>query len=159
MSESDRQSILDTEHLRLLRIGYLIQGGMTLFMCLFGLLYVFVGIFAFSSLPKGPTPQAAQQAQFVGYVFAWIGGLFTLGGAVVATLKFLTARALGRRRARTLCLVTAALACIFIPYGTAIGVFTFVVLGRPSVRVLFDGNFAQRGAGALPEGPGGQPVA
>jgi hypothetical protein len=159
MSELDRQSILDTEHLRLLRIGYLIQGGTTLFMCLFGLLYVFVGIFAFSSMPKGPTPQAAQQAQFLGYIFAWMGGLFTVGGAVIAMLKFLTARALGRRRGRTLCLVTAALACIFIPYGTAIGVFTFVVLGRPSVRALFNGSLAPRGAGAFSEGPGGQPVA
>jgi len=142
MSEPDRQSILDTEHLRLLRIGYFIQAGTTLFLCAFGLLYVFMGIFAFSSLPRTSPSQTAAQAHLMGYVLAWMGGLFTLGGAVLATLKFLTARALGRRRARMLCIITAGLSCVFVPYGTVIGVFTFVVLGRPSVQALFNDSHA-----------------
>src|SRR5215472_16989822 len=97
MSESDRQSILDTEHLRLLRIGYFIQGATTLLVCLFGLLYVFMGLFAFSSFGNTPSPRGGPPPQFFGYVIALMGGLFTLGGAVLAALEFLTARALGRR--------------------------------------------------------------
>ena len=140
MQDTERQAILDDEHLRLLRIGYFIQGGTTFFVCLFGLLYVFMGIFAFSSFGNTPTPRGTPPPQFFGYILAWMGGLFTLGGAVLTALKFLTARALGRRRSRALCMVTAALSCIFVPYGTALGIFTFLVLERPSVRALFNSS-------------------
>jgi hypothetical protein len=34
-------------------------------------------------------------------------------------------------------LVGAALACTLMPFGTVLGVFTIIVLSRPSVRVLF----------------------
>ena len=157
MYELERQRILDDEHLRLLRIGYFIQGGTTLFMCLFGLLYVFMGLFAFRSLPSTPGTSAPPVA--FGYIFAGLGGFFTLGGAAFATLVFLTARALGHRRSRTLCLVTAGLSCIFFPYGTALGVFTFTALGRPSVRALFNGSPALPAASATQAGPPEQPPA
>lgn len=159
MYETERQRILDEEHLHLLRIGYFIQGGTTLFMCLFGLLYVFMGIFALSSFANMQSSRGAPPPQFVGYIFAWIGGLFTLGGATLATLKFLTARALGRRRSRTLCMVTAGLSCIFVPYGTVLGVFTFMVLGRPSVRTLFNGTASAPGTGSLEPSPPSPPIA
>jgi hypothetical protein len=147
MNELERQTVVDDEQLRLLRIGYFIQGGMTLFLCLFGLLYVFMGLFAFSSIANLPSSRGASPPpQFIGYIFAVMGGLFAAGGAVLATLKFLTARALGRRRGRILCMVTAALSCVLIPYGTLLGICTFVVLGRPSVRALFDGGPASGGA-------------
>jgi hypothetical protein len=32
----------------------------------------------------------------------------------------------------------AAVACIFVPFGTVLGVLTIIVLTRPSVRALFD---------------------
>jgi hypothetical protein len=142
MDESERQRILDQEHLRLLRIGYFFQGGVTLLMCVFGLFYVFLGLFAFSSLkipanPGGPPPE------FVGYVMAAMGGLFTVGGAIFGALQFFTARFLRLRRHRAVCLVTAALCCVFIPYGTVLGVCTFLVLGRPAVRTLFSGTAAE----------------
>jgi hypothetical protein len=158
MYEIDRQGILDGEHLRLLRIGYFIQGGTTVFICLFGLLYVFMGIFAFSSFANTPRSYGAPPPQFVGYIFAGIGGFFTLAGATLATLKFLTARALGRRRSRTLCIVTAALSCVFVPYGTALGVSTFVVLGRPSVRTLFNGGAKAPATGGSPPSALAPPV-
>jgi hypothetical protein len=36
------------------------------------------------------------------------------------------------------CLVTAGLACLFQPVGLVLGVFTFLVLLRPSVKILFE---------------------
>ena len=142
MDQSERQHILDEEHLRLLRIGYFIQGGLTLLMCFFGLFYVFVGLFVFSRANVPSTP-GAPSPEFVGYIFAAFGGLFVLGGAVFATLQFFTARSLRQRGGRTLCLIAAALTCIFIPYGTALGIWTFLVLSRPSVRALFNGAAPQ----------------
>jgi hypothetical protein len=39
-----------------------------------------------------------------------------------------------------LCMITAGLSCLEMPYGTALGVMTFVVLSRPSVRQEFDAH-------------------
>lgn len=90
MNESERQGILDQEHIRLLRMGYLFQAGVTLLMCAFGLLYVFLGLFVLPinvpRTPGGPPPE------FVGYIMAFMGGLFTIGGAFFATIQFFTAR-------------------------------------------------------------------
>ena len=139
MDEPGRQSVIDEEHLRLLRIGYFIQGGITVFFSLFGLMYVFMGI-VFSSLPT--STDGAAPPRFIGVVFALFGAVFVLGGTVLAVLQFLAAQGLGRRRSRTLCLVAAAISCIFIPYGTVLGICTFVVLGRPSVLRLFSNHAA-----------------
>jgi hypothetical protein len=157
MYEPERQRILDEEHLRLLRVGYFIQGGATLVMCLFGLLYVFLGLFAFRSFPSAPGTPPPPVA--MGYIFAWLGGLFTLAGASFATLQFLAARALRLRRSRALCMVTAGLSCVFVPYGTALGVFTFMVLGRPGVRALFDHSPVPLAGSVAQAGPPAPPVA
>ncbi len=157
MQELERQRILDEEHIRLLRIGYFIQGGTTLFMCLFGLFYVFMGLFAFRSFPN--TPGTSPPPVAIGYIFAGLGALFTLCGAVFAALEFLTARALQRRHSRTLCMVTAALSCVFFPYGTVLGVFTFTVLGRPSVHSLFNVTSMVAAADSGDAGPSAPPVA
>ena len=42
-------------------------------------------------------------------------------------------------RNRVFVLVVAALTCIGIPYGTVLGVFTFIVMQRPTARDLFTG--------------------
>ncbi|MGH8225148.1 MAG: hypothetical protein ACRER1_03210 [Gammaproteobacteria bacterium] len=34
--------------------------------------------------------------------------------------------------------MTSGVSCLAIPYGTLLGVFRFIVLGRPSVKTLFD---------------------
>jgi hypothetical protein len=41
------------------------------------------------------------------------------------------------RRGYMFCLVTAGLACLFQPVGMVLGVFTFLVHLRPSVKILF----------------------
>jgi hypothetical protein len=56
----------------------------------------------------------------------------------MAILKLLTAQYIKRRRSRAFCMVVAAISCLEIPYGTLLGVFTFLVLGRNSVRGLFE---------------------
>jgi hypothetical protein len=34
--------------------------------------------------------------------------------------------------------VVAGISCISIPYGTVLGILTFLVLARPSIRAVFD---------------------
>jgi hypothetical protein len=44
---------------------------------------------------------------------------------------------LKRRAAYNYCLVVAGIECIFMPFGTVLGVLTLIVLMRPSVKALF----------------------
>lgn len=137
VTESERQAIIDDEHLRLLPVFYWVLGAMDIFIAMYGLIYVGMGVlissasFPTSSTASGPPPA------FISWFFVAIGLAFMLGFGVVATLKILAGSWLRKRKHRPACLVIAGLACVSIPFGTIVGVFTFLVLLRPSVAALF----------------------
>ena len=70
----------------------------------------------------------------------------------MSVLCFLVARRLRQRRSRVLCLVVAAIDCISIPFGTLLGVFTFVVLARPTVMRMFETNSSGGAGEGRPDG-------
>ncbi len=124
----------DQEHLRLLAWGYYVFAGMTAFGALFSIFFLVMG----SLILSGTFPDSSGQAHFVGALFIGIGfAMFAvlLGSAL---LLYFTGRNLRRRRRRTFCLITAALLCLQFPWGTLIGILTFIVLDRPGVRAQFD---------------------
>jgi hypothetical protein len=137
MTDREKQDLLDDEHLKLLRIGYIVGGAADAFFALFPLIYVVIGIFIAAAGPPG-RPGEPNPALF-GLFFVLIGLFVSFLFALQAGLKFLTARAIGRRQSRMLCLVAAGLACMQMPWGTLLGVFTFMVLGRASVKDRFEG--------------------
>jgi xanthine/uracil/vitamin C permease (AzgA family) len=139
MADNDsRQHILDEEHLRLLSIGYWISGATTAFFSLFALMYVAMGFFV--EWITVHTPSGSQQAppRGIGLFIAVFGLGFFLILIALAGLKFYAGLCIKRRKARGLCLVVAGVSCLGIPYGTVLGVFSFVVLTRTSVAALFD---------------------
>jgi hypothetical protein len=130
------QCVVDEEHLKLLRYGYFLSGAWNVFWAFFPLIYVAMGFFFMTTMPRGAAGEPDPRT--IGMMFAIIGACVSLIMVVLSVLKFLTARALGRRTSRTLCYITAAICCFAIPYGTALGVCTFLVLSRPSVAELFE---------------------
>jgi len=136
----------DQEHLRLLSIFHYVMAGLACLLPLVSLLYIGMGAMMLSG--RWPTTSKAAHGDLIGgYVFIGFGCMFLLIGLTGAILNFLAARALARRERRTLCLVVAGLNCLHMPLGTLLGVFTFVVLSRPSVQALFNS--------AVPAVPGG----
>src|SRR5262249_50385086 len=92
---SEEQRIIDAEHLRLLRLGYFISGGVTAFFAAFGIPYMCMGL-VFGTL-SSRFPQAPGQPpppEFVGWFFAIIGFAVTSLGTTVAVLKLRVARCL-----------------------------------------------------------------
>ena len=146
MSEEDiRQSIIDEEHLKLLSLGYMVSAGITAFFSLFGLMYVFMGIMMssfFSHMSETAASAGEQPPVFIGLVFACVGLAIFLCMIAMAVAKFLVARYIKRRRSRIFCMVVAGISCLEIPYGTFLGVLTFVVLERASVARLFGSKAA-----------------
>jgi hypothetical protein len=134
-AESPR-SIIDAEHLRLLRIGYFISAGQAAVLIPFGLMYAGMGIFTASIAPGS----SGSPGMWIPWIMGIAGGVFAALGAAATALKILTAIRLKERRSRVLCMITAGISCLEVPYGTALGVMTFIVLNRPSVRQLFDAH-------------------
>ena len=141
MQEEERQAIVDGEHLRILSICYYVSAGTTAAFSLLGLFYGFMGLFFVLSADRLQAgPGQSPPPQFIGFIFGLFGLGFFLTLAAVAILKFIVARRMKERRARTFCMVVAGVSCLGIPFGTILGVFTFVVLLRPSVMQLFAVN-------------------
>lgn len=142
MSEETRQSIIDEEHLKLLSLGYIVSGGVSAFFSLIGVLYIFMGIMmsaAFSRIPESATrPNQGPPPAFIGWFLGGMGLAIFLVAMGMAAARFRAAWCIKHRTWRTFCMVIAAIGCLEFPYGTALGVFTFIVLGRDSVIQLFN---------------------
>lgn len=149
---TERQEIIDEEHLRLLPIAYWVLGASWAFFSLYGLLYVGMGaLFALSPESMGP---GEPPPPFLGWFFGGIGLFFMLFFGGIALLHVLAGFWIRDRRRRTGALLAAAAACLFVPFGTLVGVVSFIVLLRPSVKARFD---AADGARA-PVSPGEPPA-
>jgi hypothetical protein len=128
----------DSEHLRLLSIFHYVVGGLAaLFSCLF-LIHLGLGLAMLLAPEKFMDKQSPQgPPQIVGWLFTVIGGLAILFGWTFAGLVITAGRFLTKRKHYLFCLVMGAIACLFMPFGTVLGVFTIIVLIRPSVKATF----------------------
>jgi hypothetical protein len=128
----------DTEHLRLLAIFHYVAAGLTAFFSFFPLLYATIGgIFVFVSRHGTPKPGEELPPEFVGWIFVGLGLVLFLLGIAMAICILIAGRCLSARKGYTFALVVACIECLFIPFGTVLGVFTIVVLSRESVKELF----------------------
>jgi hypothetical protein len=138
--EIARQVVIDHEHLKLLSLGYMISAGISAFFSLMGLMYMVMGAFMsamISQMPKTAGNGNQPPPAFIGWLFSGIGLAIFLLLMGIAALKLRAAFCIRQRRSRTFCMVVAALCCLGIPYGTLLGVLTFIIMGRDSVASQF----------------------
>lgn len=135
---SERRTIVDSEHLKLLAIFHFIVGGLG---CLGGgfvavhylIMRTFIlnpGAWQHSTKPELPPENFFR-------IFIWFYICFGFFFLAIALCNFLSGWFLARRKNRMFSLVIGCLDCLLIPFGTVLGVFTIVVLSRESVRFLY----------------------
>lgn len=139
----------DLEHLRLLSIFHYVVAALAAVFACIPLLHLLFGV-AMVTDWRG-IAESDPVAGYVGWFLIVFASVFILGGWAFAGCLLLAGRYLSQRRHYTFCLVMAAVACMFVPFGTVLGVFTIIVLLRESVRELF-------GAGEKPVSEGGSPT-
>jgi hypothetical protein len=128
----------DKEHLQLLAIFHYVVAGLAALFSFFPLLYTTVGaIFIFAARYGTAKPGEDLPPEFLGWIFALLGSLLFLMGIAMAICILIAARSLALCKRYWFALVMACIECVFIPFGTILGVFTIVVLSRESVRGLF----------------------
>ena len=140
---------LDTSHLNILSIFYFVFAGLQCLGVCLSLLYVVGGIVAFAvGMANSHHSDDAVVGVIMGGLFGCMGIVLLVLSVVTAVLNYLTGMALRQRKHLTLIYVVAALTCLSIPLGTVLGIFTFVVVSRPSIKASFDAVAASRGTAA-----------
>jgi hypothetical protein len=153
LPEDVEAGIVVRERLRILMIGFYIRGGM---MAVFGFFFlIYVAMFAgISFIPESAwsqpspaanasptpslsvTPSAHQNSGAPPVImFRIMAGIFSVVTFLIWVVGGLTAyagRCIQKRRHQLLIHIMAALNCLFIPYGTLLGIFTFIILGSPA---------------------------
>ena len=131
-------NLQDEQHLRLLSIFHYVVGALViLFSCIF-IIHLAMGIAALVNPQIMKNAKGQIPPPFFGWLFVAFGSIaiiigWTLGICIIAAGKSLA----GRKR-YWFCFVMAAVSCMFTPFGTVLGVFTLIVLSRPSVKAIFN---------------------
>lgn len=133
-AEETWQLSQDEEHLRLLSIFHYVLAAMIGLAACFPVIHLTVGIVLLLST-VGDGPEGING--FVGIFLVIMAGAFVLLGWGLAFCLFVAGRSLAARRRHLFCLIMAGVSCLLVPIGTVLGVFTIVVLMRPSVKEIF----------------------
>lgn len=123
----------DSKHLKLLSTFHYIVAGITALFSLFPLIHVGLGI----AMVTGKLQGENSPPDAVGWLFIVMGSVFVLAGFVFSGCLAVAGRLLTKRQHYIYCLVMAALACLLMPFGTVLGVFTILVLLREPVKDSF----------------------
>lgn len=124
----------DEQYLKLLSVFHYVVGGLVAFFACIPFIHLSLGIaMLVGAFQDGPP-------RFVGLIFVLMAMLFITAGWTLAICIVIAGRCLAKRKHYMFCLVIAAITCTFMPFGTILGVFTIIVLMRPSVKELFTAN-------------------
>ena len=152
------QEIITRERLRLLAIGFYVKGAVGAAFISFLLLHFFMFLgFSFmpesswqpkappqtsveslSVSPSPPPPPANQGPPVLMFrIFAAVIGCVILAGWTFGALTIYAGRCIRNRERRIFIYVMAGLNCALIPWGTLLGVSTFIILQMPIARREF----------------------
>src|SRR5437016_647423 len=135
LSETSGLPDADLEHLRQLTLFHYIYCGLQTAFMFFGLSFFGFG------LAMATHPDLFQGAEppplLMSVLFQSIGMFFVVVTAASAIVSYLAGKFIKQRKHYVFCIVIACINCLNIPLGTALGVFTIVVLSRTEVKELF----------------------
>jgi hypothetical protein len=133
----------DQEHLRLLTIFHYILAGLSAVMACFPIIHLIMGLMFLNhpemfNGPANQPPPPPELFRMFGMMMIIIPAAMICLGWIFALCLFLAGKNLSRRKNYTFCMIVAGISCLCIPLGTVLGVFTLVVLLRPTVKTLFE---------------------
>ena len=126
----------DEDHLRLLSVFHYVVGGLAAFFGCIPIIHLVIGILIVTGAMELDAGGNGPPASF-GWIFVAVGGIAVLIGWTMAVCVLMAGRCLSRRTHYMFCLVMGGVECLFMPFGTVLGVFTIIVLMREGVKELF----------------------
>lgn len=136
----------DIEHLNLLAIFHYISAALTLGISLFPLIYVAFGVVMLNipapAVPPGAGGPPPPPPAIIGWMFIIGGSVASLLFVAAAIAIFIGGRCLSQQKGRIFCFVVAGILCLGGFPTVILGVFSLVVLLRPTVKDLFENKHA-----------------
>ena len=136
IDQKTREQITNNEHLNLLSIFYYVFGGLSLLGALVFFIYIVVVYFIFNQIPELEelsNSEAKLAFNIISVVFIILMLLMIIAGI----LFIVSGLNLRKKNNRTLSIVMAVVAMLSFPLGTALGIFTIIVLTRDSVVEMY----------------------
>jgi len=133
----------EEEHLRLLSIFHYVVGGLAALFALIPIFHLIFGLIMILAPEKFAGHGHAQEQPplaLMGWFFVIFAAVFITIGWTFAAFVLAVGRFLARRKHYMFCLVMGGVECLFMPFGTVLGVFTIIVLMREPVKQLFGVN-------------------
>jgi hypothetical protein len=132
------QRKIDAEHLRLLVVFHYVGAGLSLLGLGFIALHYALMKTVFANPKMWEGVKGAPPPAEVFTLFKWFYLIGTVFLVVYGIVNLVSATFIKARRGRIFSMVVAGFNCLHMPLGTALGVFTFVVLMRDSVREVYE---------------------
>ena len=140
MSDKEKQQIIDEEQLRLLSFFHYVSGAVTI---AFSSMFIFHLIF-FGYMTSNPElfnnddVVYAKEAMQIMQIFVAVFGTFVILGISYGICEIVSGVFIKQRKYRLFSMIVAIPRIIFIPYGTILSVFTFILLDRDSIKLLYE---------------------
>jgi len=144
------QQEVDADQLGMVVIGHYIIGAMVALSSCMALIYIAFGIVmihnphVFNPPPPPPKPGQPAEQPFPfnpGYFVVAFGTLAIFLGWTYAALNALAGKYIAKRKHYVFVMIVTGLGCATMsPISTTLGILSFIVLLRPTVKALFEQN-------------------
>ncbi len=133
------QSTPDDGYLTALSVCHYVIGGLIALVSSIFIVHIVMGIAVLSGKlnMQGSSANQPVSPAFMGYVFVILGSIAVAFGWTLGALNIYSGLCISRRRRHMYSLIVAGVNCMWFPIGTALGVFTFVVLLKQSVKDMY----------------------
>jgi hypothetical protein len=156
------RQVIALDRLRLLSVGYCISGAIGAAFVSFLLIHFFL-LLGLSFIPESQwnestrSPAAVQQAlpmplpsgspssnsnqappAIMFRIFAGVIGVIIIGGWTLGALTMYAGHCIKKRKHKIFIYIMAAVNCIWVPYGTVLGIATIMLFQWPEVQAQFE---------------------
>ena len=135
--DSRKEMNEDNSYLNSLSVAHYAVGGFMVLISCMPLIHVFIGLSFIIGGEEMFSQSEEQPPEFFGWIFLLVGILFFIFAQAVSISVIVSGRFLKRRTNYLFSFILACIACMFVPIGTVLGIFTIIVLSRDSVKRIY----------------------
>lgn len=132
------QARRDDEHLNLLAVFHFVLGGFALLGVGFIVVHYSIMGFFFNNPAMWKEAKSGPPPQEIFQIFVWIYLLMAVIFVAMGAMNIMSGMFLRKKKNKMFSMVVAGINCLQFPFGTALGVFTIIVLQRASVGLAYD---------------------
>ncbi len=126
----------DLSHLKTLAICHWVWGGLTILGSSVFIIHIVMGIMMLSGAFGGKGSQAPPE--IIGWAFIGIGSCLVIGGWALGIATICSGFYLNKQKKKFFSMVVAGINCALMPIGTVLGIFTFLVLSKPTMKEIYN---------------------